>query len=93
LGGNRQQLESSFTLAVSGDEAHWTLGLTPRDSRVRQRVSQITVNGAAGSPRCMITAAPDGSVTVMLMDEAARTALATPLPATIDRAELEKVCH
>jgi hypothetical protein len=89
LGGNRQQLEQSFTLTVGGDDAHWTLGLTPRDSHVSQRVSRITVNGAGGSPRCMTTAAPDGSVTVMLMEEAART----QVPIDIDRAALEKVCH
>jgi hypothetical protein len=89
LGGNRQQLEHSFTLTVSGDDAHWTLGLTPRDSRVSQRVSKITVNGEAGSPRCMTTAAPDGSVTVMLMEEAAKT----PVPIDIDRAGLDKVCR
>jgi hypothetical protein len=89
LGGNRQQLERSFTLTVSGDDAHWTLGLTPRDSRVSQRVSRITVDGAGGSPRCMTTAAPDGSVTVMLMEEAAHTTV----PADIDRAALDKVCH
>jgi len=89
LGDNRQQLEQSFTLTVSGDDAHWTLGLTPRDSRVSQRVSRITVNGEAGSPRCMTTAAPDGSVTVMLMQEAAKT----PVPIDIDRAGLDKVCH
>jgi hypothetical protein len=89
LGGNRQQLERSFTLTVSGDDAHWTLGLTPRDSRVSQRVSRITVNGAAGSPRCMTTAAPDGSVTVMLMADAA----GTPVPSGVDRAALDKLCH
>jgi hypothetical protein len=89
LGGNRQQLEQSFTLTVSGDDAHWTLGLTPRDGRVSQRVSKITVNGEAGSPRCMTTAAPDGSVTVMLMEEAAKT----PVPIDIDRAGLDKVCR
>lgn len=89
LGGNRQQLEQSFNLTVSGDEAHWTLGLTPRDSRVSQRVTRITVTGAAGSPRCMTTAAPDGSVTVMLMEEAAHS----ELPNDVDRAALEKVCH
>ena len=89
LGGNRQQLERSFTLTVGGDDAHWTLGLTPRDSRVSQRVSRITVNGDAGSPRCMTTAAPDGSVTVMLMEEAATT----QVPIDIDRAGLDKVCH
>jgi hypothetical protein len=89
LGGNRQQLESSFTLAVGGDDAHWSLQLTPRDSRVSQRVAHITVSGEAASPRCMITTAPDGSVTVMLMEEAART----PVAPDIDRAGLEKVCR
>lgn len=89
LGGNRQQLEQGFTLSLSGDDAHWSLGLTPKDSRVSQRVSRITVTGAAASPRCMTTTAPDGSVTVMLMEEAAKT----PLAADVDRAGLEKVCH
>ncbi len=89
LGGNRAQLEQSFSLTVSGDEAHWSMVLTPRDSRVTQRVSRITVNGTAGTPRCMSTAAPDGSLTVMLMGEAAQTTLASD----IDRAGLDKVCH
>ena len=89
LSGNRQQLEQSFALAVSGDDAHWSMGLTPLDSRVKQRVSRITVNGQAGSPRCMTTTAPDGSVTVMLMEDAARA----PVPAGIDLAGLEKLCH
>jgi hypothetical protein len=89
LGGNRQQLEQSFSLTVSGDEAHWSMALVPRDSRVTQRVARITVNGAADMPRCMTTTAPDGSVTVMLMDETAKTTVAPD----IDRAGLEKVCH
>ncbi|MGC1457291.1 MAG: LolA-related protein [Steroidobacteraceae bacterium] len=89
LGGDRQQLEQGFTLALSGDEAHWSLALTPRDSRVSQLVSHIVVSGAAASTRCMFTTAADGSVTVMLMEDAARTAV----PADIDRAGLDKVCH
>lgn len=89
LGGNRQQLERSFALSVSGDEAHWSMVLTPRDSRVTQRVARITVSGAAARPRCMITAAPDGSVTVMLMEEAAQAAV----PPDIDRAALDQVCR
>ncbi len=89
LGGNRAQLEQGFTLKLGGDDAHWSLELTPRDSRVAQRVSRILVNGAAGAPRCMTTTAPDGSVTVMLMDEAARTTV----PADMDRAGLNKVCR
>jgi hypothetical protein len=89
LGGNRQQLEQGFTLALSGDDAHWSLALTPRDSRVSQRVARILVTGAAAHPRCMTTSAPDGTVTVMLMEDAA----ATPVPADIDRAALDKVCR
>jgi hypothetical protein len=89
LGGNRQQLEQGFTLALSGDEAHWALELTPRDHHLSERVTRITVTGAAASPRCMTTQAPDGSVTVMLMEDAARNVV----PPDIERAGLEKVCH
>jgi hypothetical protein len=89
LGGNRQQLESSFVLTLNGDNEHWSLGLTPRDSRVKQRVSQITVNGGAGSPRCMTTTAPDGATTVMLMEDAARA----PLAPGVSLAGLAKLCH
>jgi len=89
LSGNRQQLEQSFTLTINGDEAHWSLGLSPRDSRISQRVTAITVDGAGGSPRCMTTRAPDGSVTIMLMEDAAKA----PVEPGVDRAGLEKVCH
>jgi hypothetical protein len=89
LSGNRQQLEQSFTLSVGGDDAHWSMDLTPLDSRVKQRVSRITVNGQAASPRCMTTRTPDGSVTVMLMEDAA----AAPVAAGIDLPGLEKLCH
>ena len=89
LGGNRAQLERSFNFNVDGDDAHWSIGLTPRDSRVSQRVTRITITGQATHPRCMTTTAPDGSVTVMLMEEAA----STPVAADVDRSALEKVCH
>ncbi len=66
----------------------------PSDSRratdrVSQRVTRITVTGQGAHPRCMTTTAPDGSVTVMLMEEAA----SIPVAPDIDRAGLEKVCH
>ena len=89
LGGNRAQLERSFNFNVDGDDAHWSIGLTPRDGRVSQRVTRITITGQAAHPRCMTTIAPDGSVTVMLMEEAANT----PVAPDIDRAGLDKVCH
>lgn len=89
LGGNRAQLERSFNLNVEGDDAHWSIGLTPRDDRVSQRVTRITVTGQGAHPRCMTTTAPDGSVTIMLMEEAA----SIPVAPDIDRAGLEKVCH
>ena len=65
------------------------IGLTPRDSRVSQRVTRITITGQAAHPRCMTTIAPDGSVTVMLMEEAA----SIPVAPDADRAGLEKACH
>jgi Outer membrane lipoprotein carrier protein LolA-like len=89
LGGNRAQLERNFNLNVDGDDAHWSIGLTPRDDRVSQRVTRITVTGQGAHPRCMTTLAPDGSVTVMLMEEAA----SLPVAPDVDRAALEKVCH
>jgi hypothetical protein len=89
LGGNRAQLERNFNFNVDGDDAHWSIGLTPRDGRVSQRVTRITITGQAAHPRCMTTLAPDGSVTVMLMEEAANT----PVAADVDRAGLDKVCH
>ena len=89
LGGNRAQLERNFNFNVDGDDAHWSIGLTPRDSRVSQRVTRITITGQAAHPRCMTTIAPDGSVTVMLMEEAA----SIPVAPDADRAGLEKVCH
>ncbi|HTB65135.1 MAG TPA: LolA-related protein [Steroidobacteraceae bacterium] len=89
LGGNRAQLERNFNLTVDGDDAHWSIGLTPRDDRVSQRVTRITVTGQAAHPRCMTTSAPDGSVTVMLMEEAA----SNPVAPDVDRAGLDKVCH
>ncbi|HEX3836061.1 MAG TPA: LolA-related protein [Steroidobacteraceae bacterium] len=89
LGGNRAQLEHSFNLTVDGDDAHWSIGLTPRDDRVSQRVTRITITGQAAHPRCMTTLAPDGSVTVMLMEDAANI----PIAPDVDRAGLEKVCH
>lgn len=89
LGGNRQQLEGSFGLAVGGDDAHWSLGLTPRDTQVSHRVAHILVTGSGSSPRCMTTSAPDGSVTVMLMEAAAQT----PIAPDVDPGTLEKVCR
>lgn len=89
LGGNRAQLEQAFTLTLGGDEAHWSLALTPRDSHLSQRVSRILVTGAADSARCMTTTAPDGSVTVMLLEEAARSAL----PADLDPTGINRVCR
>jgi hypothetical protein len=89
LGGNRAQLERNFNFNVDGDDAHWSIGLTPRDSRVSQRVTRITITGQAAHPRCMTTIAPDGSVTVMLMEEAA----SIPVAPDADRAGLEKACH
>ncbi len=48
LAGDRAALERSFTLALEGDEAHWTLQLTPTDARVRELIDGIRLQGSQG---------------------------------------------
>jgi len=88
LSGDAAGLRREFDFAVAGDEAAWTLTLTPRDAHVRQRVLGIVVAGAQDEPRCLTTRQPNDNTTVLLMSEAARVAL----PEKLDRAWLDARC-
>jgi hypothetical protein len=88
LGGNRASLEQQFDLHLEGEEANWTLSLTPRDARVRQRVRSIVVVGNGSEPRCLTTTEPNENVTLTLLGSAAGKQL-PPMP---DRAWLEEQC-
>ena len=89
LGGSRQGLEQQFELDLHGDEHAWTLGLTPRDPRTRQRIRSIIVSGQKGEPRCLTTFEANDNTTVLLIAAAARQ----PVPANADRAWLEAQCR
>jgi hypothetical protein len=72
LGGDRHALEREFELALANGTAGWQLTLTPRNARVRARISGIRVRGAGGTPACIVTVPNgDGSATELLLGEAA----------------------
>jgi Outer membrane lipoprotein carrier protein LolA-like len=89
LGGDRSVLERQFTLDLQGDEQAWKLVMTPKDARVKQRIRDITVTGAANEPRCLITTEPDEDASIMLLASAA----ATKLPDPVQRTGLENECR
>jgi hypothetical protein len=88
LGGQRAPLEQQFTLDLRGDEAAWTLVMTPKDARIKQRIKEITVTGGASEPRCLITTEPDGDASIQLLAGAANT----KLPDAVERSWLDAHC-
>jgi hypothetical protein len=89
LGGNRASLEQQFDIDLKGEEADWTMTLTPRNARVRERVRTIVVGGSGAAPRCLTTMQPNDNVTITLLGSAAEK----PLPAMPDRPWLEEQCR
>jgi hypothetical protein len=89
LGGNRANLEQQFDIDLAGGENDWTLTLTPRNPRVRQRVRTIVVNGGGAEPRCLTTTEPNDTVTITLLGSVAEK----PLPPAPDRPWLEEQCR
>jgi len=89
LGGNRAALERSFRLDLHGSRRDWTLGLTPRDPRILERIRSIIVNGRGAEPRCLTTFQANDDTTIMLLADAASTAL----PAAPDRAWFDERCR
>ncbi len=89
LSGNVAALERQFQLDLHGDVQLWTIGLTPRDPEVHQRIRSITVSGRGSQPRCLTTFEANDDTTLMLLAGAAKT----PLPAAPDRAWLDAQCR
>jgi hypothetical protein len=46
LAGDRKALERLFRLDFAGNVARWTLTLQPLESKVKQSVSQVRIDGA-----------------------------------------------
>ncbi|WP_018873683.1 LolA-related protein [Thioalkalivibrio sp. ALJ16] len=55
LNGDRETLETDFEIERTGDAADWTLELTPRDRALRRMVPELTLSGADGELRELIT--------------------------------------
>jgi hypothetical protein len=89
LGGDRSGLEKEFALEVRGDDAAWTLLMTPKEPRIKQRIRDITVTGTTNEPRCLVTAEPNDNASIMLLASAA----STKLPENPDRAWFENFCR
>ncbi len=89
LAGDVAALRHSFALDLHGAERQWTIGLTPLDPRVHQRIRSIIVNGSGSEPRCLTTFQANDDTDVMLLDGAARG----PVPAAPDRAWFDGRCR
>lgn len=88
LAGDRALLERTFTLSAEGNEANWRLTLTPLGPRMRERISQVKVDGSGDALRCLTLAEPDGDASIMLLGDAVPASLPEPL----QRVWLEALC-
>ncbi|HEX3061379.1 MAG TPA: LolA-related protein [Usitatibacter sp.] len=64
LSGDAALLETHFDLKIGGDEAAWTLDLTPKDDTLRSRLEGIVVSGHGGRVAKVETFEASGDRTV-----------------------------
>lgn len=76
LSGDRVQLERHYTLASSGQTAHWQLVLTPKDAAMKTSVREIVLHGRGSELRCIETIATKGEPQRTLLAGAAAEASA-----------------
>lgn len=88
LSGDAAVLRRDFDIARSGDDASWTLQLTPSDARARRRLQGITVTGHQDEPSCMQMLTADGATSVLLLGAAA----VQPVPEDITAPALQLRC-
>jgi len=65
LQGDRQMLDRYFVVALQGTDARWEIALSPRDAKLKRRLSRITVNGRDDRPRCFTLEEPDADASLM----------------------------
>jgi len=87
LAGDASFIAEHFAVTKTGDDQRWRLGLAPTDDRLKQRLSEIVVAGAA-EPECFVIRDSQGGASVMLLGAAA----ARPLPAPLALPELLAHC-
>ncbi|MGH8217216.1 MAG: LolA-related protein, partial [Steroidobacteraceae bacterium] len=89
LSGDVAALRRAFALDLHGAANDWTIGLTPIDPRVHQRIRSILVTGSGSEPRCLTTFQANDDVDSMLLAGAARSSV----PAQPDRHWFEARCR
>jgi hypothetical protein len=67
LDGDHAALDPHYTLALTQHDSRWTLQLTPRQPRLRQRLGMITLHGDGTTLECIVTTQPDGGGSRMLL--------------------------
>jgi Outer membrane lipoprotein carrier protein LolA-like len=88
LQGDRQMLDHYFVVTAQGSDARWEITLTPRDDKLKRRLSRIAVDGAENRPKCFTLEEPDGGESLMALGVAGPGAL----PASLDRGVLHTWC-
>jgi Outer membrane lipoprotein carrier protein LolA-like len=79
LTGDSALIDEHFSVVAAGDDDRWRLDLEPLDDRLRQRLSNIIVAGAADEPRCFVIVDTEGGTSVMLLGAAAALQLPSPI--------------
>jgi hypothetical protein len=67
LAGDRSALERLFHLEFTGSVARWTLTLVPLESKVKQSVSQVRIEGARDQLLKVEIRQPDGDRSLMTL--------------------------
>jgi hypothetical protein len=88
LKGDRPMLDRYFVVTARGDEARWEITLTPREDKLKRRLSSIVVDGAGDRAKCFTLEEPDGDASLMALGVAG----AADLPAAFERKSLRDWC-
>jgi len=67
LAGDRGALERVFRLEFAGSVSRWTLTLVPLESKVKQSVSQVRIDGAGDQLLKVEIRQPDGDRSLMTL--------------------------
>jgi hypothetical protein len=67
LAGDRSALERLFHLDLAGSLARWTLTLVPLESKVKQSVAQVRIDGARDQLLRVEIRQPDGDRSLMTL--------------------------
>jgi outer membrane lipoprotein-sorting protein len=70
LAGNRFALENAYTVSIDGKGDDWTMTLVPTDSRMKQKVSSITLAGSGAALARVEIKQADGDRSLMRLQDA-----------------------